>query len=67
MVISVKAFASDHLSIEKRILIYFFFWQELREGFDKEKGNREKLLLTMAVPAGVDTIEAGYDIRSLNR
>lgn len=41
--------------------------QELREGFDKEKGNRPKLLLTMAVPAGVDTIEAGYDIKSLNR
>lgn len=46
-----------------------FLWspQELREGFNNEKGNRERLLLTMAVPAGVDTIEAGYDIRSLNR
>lgn len=41
--------------------------QELRDGFNNEKGNRERLLLTMAVPAGVDTIELGFDIRSLNR
>ena len=45
------------------------YFQELREGFDKEKlkGKRERLLLTMAVPAGVDTIEKGYDLTSLNR
>ncbi|KAK4025917.1 hypothetical protein OUZ56_014951 [Daphnia magna] len=41
--------------------------KELRDGFNNEKGNRERLLLTMAVPAGVDTIELGFDIRSLNR
>ncbi len=42
--------------------------KELREGFNKEKtGKRAKLLLTMAVPAGFDTIENGFDIRSLNR
>lgn len=42
-------------------------YQELRDGFNNEKGNRERLLLTMAVPAGIDTIEKGFDIRSLNR
>lgn len=41
--------------------------QDLRDGFNNEKGNRERLLLTMAVPAGIDTIELGFDIRSLNR
>lgn len=53
-------------------LVFIISWgipnkQDLRDGFNNEKGNRERLLLTMAVPAGVDTIELGYDIRALNR
>lgn len=51
----------------KVLLIFMLIMQELRDGFNNEKGNRERLLLTMAVPAGVDTIEKGFDIRSLNR
>ena len=49
------------------LFVFFVPSKELREGFNKEKGNRERLLLTMAVPAGIDTIEKGYDIRALNR
>lgn len=43
--------------------------QELREEFDREssKTGRSRLLLTMAVPAGVETVAKGYDVKRLNR
>lgn len=43
--------------------------QELREEFDREssKTGRPRLLLTMAVPAGFEYIEKGYDIPKLNQ
>ncbi|XP_075219897.1 chitinase 6 isoform X2 [Lycorma delicatula] len=43
--------------------------QELREEFDREsnKTGRTRLLLTMAVPAGIEYIDKGYDIPKLNR
>ncbi|XP_022207565.2 serine-rich adhesin for platelets [Nilaparvata lugens] len=43
--------------------------QELREEFEKEssKTGRTRLLLTMAVPAGIEYIDKGYDIPKLNR
>ncbi|KAF4529059.1 hypothetical protein B566_EDAN006080 [Ephemera danica] len=43
--------------------------QELRAEFDREssKTGRVRLLLTMAVPAGTDYVDKGYDIPSLNR
>ncbi|KAL7300732.1 hypothetical protein TKK_0006710 [Trichogramma kaykai] len=42
--------------------------QELREEFDKEssKTGKPRLLLTMAIPAGIETLEKGYDIPRLN-
>nr|CAH7763316.1 unnamed protein product [Callosobruchus chinensis] len=41
--------------------------QELREEFDREseKTGRPRLLLTMAVPAGIEYINKGYDIPKL--
>lgn len=43
--------------------------QELRGEFDREssKTGRPRLLLTMAVPAGFEYIEKGYDIPKLNQ
>lgn len=43
--------------------------QELREEFDKEarKTGRPRLLLTMAVPAGIEYIDKGYDVPRLNK
>ncbi|XP_055709489.1 mucin-2 isoform X2 [Phlebotomus papatasi] len=48
---------------------YAQFVQELREEFDREskKTGRTRLLLTMAVPAGTEYIEKGYDIPKLNK
>jgi chitinase len=48
---------------------YAKFVQELREEFDREssKTGRPRLLLTMAVPAGTQYIEKGYDIPKLNK
>lgn len=48
---------------------YAQFVQELREEFDREsqKTGRERLLLTMAVPAGTEYIKKGYDIPKLNK
>lgn len=48
---------------------YAQFVQELREEFDREskKTGRPRLLLTMAVPAGTEYIEKGYDIPKLNK
>uniref|UniRef100_A0A0K8T485 Chitotriosidase-1 n=2 Tax=Lygus hesperus TaxID=30085 RepID=A0A0K8T485_LYGHE len=43
--------------------------QELREEFEREteKTGRPRLLLTMAVPAGIEYIDKGYDIPKLNK
>ncbi|XP_055596596.1 mucin-5AC-like isoform X2 [Uranotaenia lowii] len=43
--------------------------QELREEFDREssKTGRPRLILTMAVPAGTEYIEKGYDVQKLNK
>ncbi|KAL1517942.1 hypothetical protein ABEB36_001638 [Hypothenemus hampei] len=43
--------------------------QELREEFDREseKTGRPRLLLTMAVPAGIEYINKGYDVPKLTR
>lgn len=43
--------------------------QELREAFDSESvpGGRSKLLLTMAVPAGKQYIDKGYDVPALSK
>lgn len=48
---------------------YAQFVQELREEFDREssKTGRSRLLLTMAVPAGVETVKKGYDVKRLNK
>lgn len=48
---------------------YAQFVQELREEFDREseKTGRPRLLLTMAVPAGIEYIQKGYDVPKLNR
>ena len=42
--------------------------QELRAAFDAESLliNRPALLLTVAVPAGVETIEKGFNVPRLN-
>ncbi|XP_069690492.1 uncharacterized protein Cht6 isoform X2 [Periplaneta americana] len=48
---------------------YALLVQELRTEFDREsaKTGRPRLLLTMAVPAGIEYIDKGYDIPKLNR
>lgn len=48
---------------------YAQFVQELREEFEREseKTGRPRLLLTMAVPAGIEYIQKGYDIPKLNK
>lgn len=48
---------------------YAQFVQELSEEFKREssKTGRPRLLLTMAVPAGIEYIEKGYDIPKLNQ
>lgn len=40
----------------------------MREEFDREssKTGRTRLLLTMAVPAGIEYIDKGYDVPKLN-
>ena len=41
----------------------------MRDEFDREsqKTGRSRLLLTMAVPAGTEYVEKGYDIPKLNK
>nr|CAD7197331.1 unnamed protein product [Timema douglasi] len=48
---------------------YAMLVQELREEFDREtaKTGRPRLLLTMAVPAGIEYIDKGFDVPKLNR
>ncbi|KRT83458.1 glycoside hydrolase, partial [Oryctes borbonicus] len=48
---------------------YAQFVQELREEFEREseKTGRPRLLLTMAVPAGIEYIKKGYDIPKLTK
>uniref|UniRef100_A0A0A1WK98 chitinase n=1 Tax=Zeugodacus cucurbitae TaxID=28588 RepID=A0A0A1WK98_ZEUCU len=48
---------------------YAQFVQEVRAEFEREsqKTGRPRLLLTMAVPAGIENIEKGYDIPKLNK
>lgn len=48
---------------------YALFVQELREEFQREsdKTGRPRLLLTMAVPAGEEYVEKGFDIPKLNQ
>lgn len=48
---------------------YALLVKELREEFDREseKTGRTRLLLTMAVPAGIEYIDKGFDIATLNR
>ncbi|XP_037028163.1 uncharacterized protein LOC119068609 [Bradysia coprophila] len=48
---------------------YAQFVQELREEFELEssKTGRPRLLLTMAVPAGIEYIKKGYDVKKLNK
>lgn len=48
---------------------YAQFVQELAEEFKREssKTGRPRLLLTMAVPAGIEYVEKGYDIPKLNK
>ncbi|KPJ07038.1 Acidic mammalian chitinase [Papilio machaon] len=43
--------------------------KELREEFEREseKTGKPRLLLTMAVPAGIEYIEKGFDIETLNK
>ncbi|XP_030029111.1 mucin-2 isoform X2 [Manduca sexta] len=43
--------------------------RELREEFEREaeKTGKPRLLLTMAVPAGIEYIQKGYDVETLNR
>ncbi|KAJ6638460.1 Acidic mammalian chitinase [Pseudolycoriella hygida] len=48
---------------------YAQFVQELREEFELEssKTGRPRLLVTMAVPAGIEYIKNGYDVKKLNK
>ncbi|XP_032295580.1 uncharacterized protein Cht6 isoform X3 [Drosophila virilis] len=48
---------------------YAQFVQELRSEFEREaeKTGRSRLLLTMAVPAGIEYIDKGYDVPKLNK
>ncbi|XP_032517389.2 mucin-2 [Danaus plexippus] len=48
---------------------YVKFVKELRQEFEKEseKTGKPRLLLTMAVPAGIEYIEKGFDIKTLTR
>lgn len=43
--------------------------KELREEFEREseKTGKPRLLLTMAVPAGIEYIEKGFDVETLNK
>lgn len=51
------------------VKIIFYHKQELREEFNREssKTGRPRLLLTMAVPAGIEYIDKGYDVPELNK
>ncbi|XP_049784053.1 serine-rich adhesin for platelets-like [Schistocerca cancellata] len=48
---------------------YALLVKELREEFDREsdKTGRPRLLLTMAVPAGIEYIDKGFDVASMNK
>ncbi|XP_034489275.1 serine-rich adhesin for platelets [Drosophila innubila] len=48
---------------------YAQFVQDLRAEFEREaeKTGRTRLLLTMAVPAGIEYIDKGYDVPKLNK
>ncbi|XP_062141509.1 serine-rich adhesin for platelets isoform X3 [Drosophila sulfurigaster albostrigata] len=48
---------------------YAEFVRELRAEFEREseKTGRTRLLLTMAVPAGIEYIDKGYDVPKLNK
>lgn len=44
--------------------------QELRAAFDKDKENHpnaQKLLLSVAVPAGQDNIDNGFDVPTISK
>lgn len=43
--------------------------RELRDEFEREseKTGKPRLLLTMAVPAGIEYIQKGFDIETLNK
>lgn len=43
--------------------------RELREEFEREaeKTGKPRLLLTMAVPAGIEYIQKGFDVKTLNQ
>lgn len=43
--------------------------RELREEFEREaeKTGKPRLLLTMAVPAGIEYIQKGFDVQTLNQ
>lgn len=45
------------------------FLQELREAFEEESKStgRARLLLTVAVPAGIEWIQKGFDIPTINK
>jgi hypothetical protein len=57
------------------VFAYFFSslsftsFKELRTAFEREaaKSKKDRLLLTMAVPAGKEYIDRGYDIPKLNK
>ncbi|CAB3227295.1 unnamed protein product [Arctia plantaginis] len=48
---------------------YARFVKELREEFEteSEKTGKPRLLLTMAVPAGIEYIQKGFDVKTLNK
>lgn len=58
-----KRFVENQLKI-----INYVNWQELYEEFEREssKTGRPRLLLSMAVPAGIEYIDKGYDVPRLN-
>ena len=47
---------------------YALLIKELREAFDAEKTNgKERLLLSVAVPAGKDYIDQGFDVKTISK
>lgn len=63
-----RAFALILENCQESIKTNFVSRQELREEFEREssKTGRPRLLLSMAVPAGIEYIDKGYDIPRLN-